>query len=190
MSLEILTPLKRVFPLPTGREASRILIAVLLLAAVFGLAQVAAFHWVTQRFELGSISFPLALAPVTHAGDPANLIGWGYMLNPNSLTMLQWLVTLGVVLSLAILAGRLLWWAPVLMAAGGTANLLELVLRGAVLDWIIIPKGATVGAISVGDVALYIGAVWGIVDVAGNSIRTAREVVHAARGHGTKSEMS
>jgi lipoprotein signal peptidase len=112
------------------------------------------------------------------------------MLNPNTMTTLQWLLTLGGVLSLAILAGRLLWWAPVVMAAGGTANLIELVLRGAVLDWIIIPKGATVEAISVGDVALYIGAVWGIVAVAGNSIRTMREVVDAARSQGTKSEMS
>ena len=190
MSLESLTPLKRALPLPTGREASRILIAVLLLAAVCGLAQVAAFHWVTQRFEQGSISFPLALAPVTDAGAPANLIGWGYMLNPNTMTTLQWLLTLGGVLSLAILAGRLLWWAPVVMAAGGTANLIELVLRGAVLDWIIIPKGATVEAISVGDVALYIGAVWGIVAVTGNSILTMRQVVDAARSQGTKSEMS
>ncbi len=191
MSPETLTQLKRaVPPLPTRREASRIVIAVFLLAAVFGLAQVVAFHWVAQRFELGSISYPLALAPVTDAGAPANLIGWGYMLNPNSKTLLQWLMTLGVVLCLAIMTGRLFWWAPVVMAAGGVANLFELLLRGAVLDWIIIPKGDIVGAISVGDVALYLGAAWGLVAMIVNGVRALREVVHTARGQGTQGEVS
>jgi len=189
VSLETLIQLRRGLLPPTSGGVWKMVLAILLLAALLGLAQEAAYQWVTRRFEPGSISFPLALAPVTQAGAPANLIGWGFMLNDQAMPLLQWLTSLLAILLIAITAGRVLGWSPLVMAAGGIANLLELELRGAVLDWIIIPKGATIKAISLGDVAICIGAVWCVVATVVLCIRIVLEGMHDRPGHGTNSDV-
>lgn len=190
VSPEVRTQLKRVLLVPTRYGAMKILIAVFLLAGLLGLAQEAAFQWVTRTLERGSINFPLALAPVTDAGAPTNLIGWGLMLNDQAMPVSQWLMAQVVLLSLAILAGRLLWWSPVVMAAGGVANLIELGLRGAVLDWIIFPMGSTIKAISLGDLAILLGSAWCVLAVCVICIRAVPEIFRGQRGRGTGSELS
>lgn len=189
MSPEILTEIRRALLPPASDSIWKMGLAVFLLAGLVGLAQETAYQWVARRFEPGDISFPLALAPVTQAGAAANLIGWGFMLNDEAIPLLRWLMSLLALLFLAIAAGRVLGWSPVVMAAGGIANLLELGFRGAVLDWIIIPKGATIKAISLGDVAIYIGAVWCVVAMIVICVRAVLEVVHARQDDATKNEM-
>ena len=87
----------------------------------------------------------------------------------------HWLMAQLMLFVSAILVGRLLWWSPVIMSAGGTANLIELQWRGAVLDWIIIPMGPIIKAISLGDVAIFVGAAWCAVAVVAICIRGFHE---------------
>ena len=181
MSMESRIHLKRALSFPTGRDACKILIVVLLLGCAITLLQVAVFEWVQLRFERGSITFPFALAPVTRAGAATNLVGWGFMLNEAVMPPFHWLMAQLMLFVSAILVGRLLWWSPVIMSAGGTANLIELQWRGAVLDWIIIPMGSIIKAISLGDVAIFVGAGWCMVAVVAICIRGFHEIATAIR---------
>lgn len=145
--------------LPTRRQ---LLVACLWIAALTALAlllQRLVFLAIQQMFPLGGISFPLAVAPVTKAGDASNLIGWGYFLNESRHQLNPWAIAIWVVVSLA--AYRLFSVASILGLAGGTANLIELGVNGSVLDWIIVPAGGdAINGYSVGDVFIFCGWGW------------------------------
>lgn len=150
--------------LATWRQALAAAGCTLVLALMILLLQQLALLVVSWRFERGIISFPLALESVTQAGLHTNLVGWGYIVNdsqtyPTPLTVVGWVV-------LSLVTYRLLLGAPVLMLAGGSANLIELKFQGFVLDWLIVPRGgnAIVGY-SIGDLVLYSGMAWSVVAV-------------------------
>lgn len=170
--------------LPTARDCWRVLLWVGVLAGVLGFFQLAIHALLQHRFETGEIAFPFALGPVTRAGEATNLIGWGLMLNNAPLPLIHLAMSLCLLLLIAVLTKPVLGWAPAAMAGGGFANLLELGTRGAVLDWIIIPAGSTIRAISLGDVAIFAGALWCIVNVTSFCIRRIREAAAVIRQPG------
>lgn len=154
------------FGLPTGRQ---LLEAVLWTAALTGLTmllQQLAFMAVERHFSRGHISFPFALFPSTRPGDLSNLIGWGYIANNTNPVPSLWDLAIWVTLSLG--GYRFFKGGAIIGLAGGLANLYELVTRGAVLDWIIVPKGGNViDGISLGDLLIFIGWAWMLLLFAG-----------------------
>lgn len=154
------------FGLPSRRQ---LLEAVLWTAALTGvtmLLQQLAFKAVEHHLPRGHISFPFALLPSTQPGDLSNLIGWGYITNNSNPVPSLWDLTMWIALSLGLY--RLFKGGAVIGLAGGLANLYELVTRGAVLDWIIVPKGGNViDGISLGDLLIFIGWAWMLLIFAG-----------------------
>ncbi len=161
------------FGLPTGRQLVE---AVLWTAALTGLTvllQQLALLVVEQRFAHGQIRFPFALAPVTQAGDLSNLIGWGYITNRSNTAPGLWDLAIWVALSLG--AYRLLQGGAIIGLAGGLANLYELVTQGAVLDWIIVPRGGdAINGISLGDLLIFIGWAWMLLTFVGLLVKLVR----------------
>ena len=161
------------FGLPTWRQ---LLQAILWTAALTGLTvllQHLALLVVEQRFAHGHIRFPLALTPVSHAGDLSNLIGWGNITNPSNAVPGLWDLALWAALSLG--GYRLFKGGAIIGLAGGLANLYELSTRGAVLDWIIVPRGGdAINGISLGDLLILTGWAWMLVTFAGLLVTLGR----------------
>lgn len=168
------------FGLPTGRQ---LLEAVLWTAALTGLTmllQQLAFIAVEHHFPRGHISFPFALSPFAQPGDLSNLIGWGYITNNSNPVPSLWDLAIWIALSLGLY--RLFKGGAIIGLAGGLANLYELVTRGAVLDWIIVPKGGSViDGISLGDLLIFIGWAWMLVIFAGLLVTFGKILRHSWR---------
>ncbi len=114
---------------------------------------------VESHFSRGHISFPFALLPSTRPGELSNLIGFGYITNNSNPVPALWDLAIWIALSLGLY--RLFKGGAIIGLAGGLANLYELVTRGAVLDWIIVPKGGNrIDGISLGDLLVFIGWAW------------------------------
>ena len=167
--------------IPSLRETWRIVIGIALVAGVVMIFQELIFIILRQRFSVGEVEFPFALSTVTQAGDFTNLLGWGIMLNDTPMLPSRFVQSLLILVLIAISLWRMLSWAPVIMSAGGVANLLELMISGSVLDWIIIPMGSVIKAVSLGDGLILGGAVWCLFSVSVSFLRAIREALSYLR---------
>lgn len=94
------------------------------------------------------------------AGDPMNIIGWGNYSNYNNESAHTRLFNVTLMYLAFRMFPPIFHFVPTWLFAGAFSNLLELLLLGRVLDFIIFPgSGDKILAISLGDIAIFAGLV-------------------------------
>ena len=119
-------------------------------------------YWKSRILDL--IIWTIALLSLQYlmslimAGDPINIIGWGNYTNYNNEGINTRLLN-AILMYLGFrLFPPIFHFVPTWLFAGAFSNLIELILFGRVLDFIIFPgSGDKILAISLGDVAIFAG---------------------------------